>query len=335
MVPLMVLSWFTSGSGLFDPSLALLIALVLDAGLGDFDRLFFAVPHPVVLIGRAITWSELRLNRTKRSNRDRLIRGMILSLGLVTVAASTGLIVHILARVNFLFLAVEIFLIYTLIAQRSLFDHVRAVAIALENGGRVAGRDSVSRIVGRDVQRLDEAGIARAAIESCAENFSDGVIAPLFWTALFGLPGLMVYKTVNTLDSMIGYRSSRYMYFGRFAARFDDVLNWLPARVSGLLLALAAGLTRRGDARMAVLTMLRDARHHPSPNSGWPEAAMAGALGLALGGPRHYETGPSEETWIGQGRTEATPADIRRALKLFVTACLIGAVLSVAVLRFG
>lgn len=332
MVPDMVLSFFSSGTAFLDPAFVLLIALGLDVVLGDFNRLLFIIPHPVVLIGRTIGWAEIRLNRAYRSEQDRLVRGAFLTLGLIVVTATLGLVIHVLAQANLVFLCLEILLIYTLIAQRSLFDHVKAVADALEHGGLAAGREMVARIVGRDVQQLDESGVARAAIESCAENFSDGVVAPLFWTVLFGLPGLMVYKTVNTLDSMIGYRSPRYLYFGRFAARLDDVLNWIPARLSGLTLVLASRLTAKGNARQALITIKNDARRHPSPNSGWPEAAMAGALGLALGGPRSYGSAPAEGQWIGKGRTVAVTADVRHALSLYIIACLINAALAVGVL---
>ena len=203
------------------------------------------------------------------------------------------------------------------------------VAAALERGGLPAGREAVRHIVGRDPLRLDVHGVARAAIESLAENFSDGVVAPACWYLLFGLPGLFAYKMANTLDSMIGHRTVRYRAFGWAAARFDDLLNLLPARLSGLLLAMAAIFAGDSNAGRAFATMLRDARKHHSPNAGWPEAAMAGALGVALAGPRDYAEERVEDPWLGSGTPLAGPADIARALRLYGLACLLlaGAIL--------
>ncbi len=217
-----------------------------------------------------------------------------------------------------------------LLAQRSLYDHVAAVRDALDRRGLAAGREAVSHIVGRDPESLDEYGVARAAIESLAENFSDGVVAPALFYALFGLPGIFVYKTANTLDSMIGHKTPRYLQFGWAAARLDDLLNLVPARLSGVLLAAAALATPRARALPALRTMLRDARKHRSPNAGWPEAAAAGALDLALAGPRRYQGHVVNDPWLGEGRARATPADIDRALRLYLTACLLQAALVAA-----
>jgi adenosylcobinamide-phosphate synthase len=195
-------------------------------------------------------------------------------------------------------------------------EHVSAVASALVEGGLAAGRSTVARIVGRDVSRLDEAGVSRAAIESAAENFSDGVVAPVFWYLLFGLPGLLVYKLVNTADSMIGNRSARHEAFGWAAARLDDLLNFLPARLSVLLIAAPAALAGL-DAGRAVRCALADAPKHRSPNAGWPEAALAGALGVALGGPRRYGEVEVDGAWLNAaGRREAGPDDVRTAVQL-------------------
>jgi adenosylcobinamide-phosphate synthase len=225
---------------------------------------------------------------------------------------------------------VEALVIGILLAQRGLYEHVAVVALALEHGGLTAGREAVRHIVGRDPLRLDDHGVARAAIESLAENFSDGVVAPVFWYLLFGLPGLLAYKMANTLDSMIGHRTLRYRAFGFASARFDDLLNFLPARLSGTLLAIAAIFVGDGNAGRAFATMLRDAKKHHSPNAGWPEAAMAGALGLALAGPRDYAEERVEDAWIGGGTPMARPADIARALRLYAVACLLlaGVILS-------
>jgi adenosylcobinamide-phosphate synthase len=212
-----------------------------------------------------------------------------------------------------------------LVAQRSLYDHVFAVCRALESGGVAAGRAAVSRIVGRDPNSLDEYAVARAGIESLFENFSDGVVAPAFWYLLLGLPGLFAYKAVNTLDSMIGHRSPRYLDFGAFAARLDTAANYLPARLSGLIVVAAALVVPQGSPRAALKITLRDARKHRSVNAGWPEGAAAGALGLALAGPRRYGADLVNDPWIGDGRARATPSDMRRALYLFVAACLLQA----------
>jgi adenosylcobinamide-phosphate synthase len=205
----------------------------------------------------------------------------------------------------------------SLLAQRSLHAHVARVAAALETGGVEAGRAAVSHIVGRDVSVLDEAGVARAAIESLAENFSDGVVAPAFWLALGGLPGGAIYKAVNTADSMIGHRTPRHEHFGWAAARLDDLLNLPAARLSALLLVAAAALTKGASAADASGAVRRDASRHRSPNAGYPESAMAGALGLKLAGPRAYAGVQVEDAFMGDGRREATAADIRRALSLY------------------
>jgi adenosylcobinamide-phosphate synthase len=208
---------------------------------------------------------------------------------------------------------------------------VAAVAQALDAGGLFAGRAAVSRIVGRDPESLDEHGVARAAIESLAENFSDGVVAPALYYALFGLPGIFVYKTANTLDSMIGHKTPRHLHFGWAAARLDDLLNLVPARLSGLFLAAAALVTREAQALPALRTMLRDAKKHRSPNAGWPEAAAAGALGLALAGPRRYHGYVVDDPWLGDGHARATSLDIVRALRLYLAACVLQATLILAV----
>ena len=208
-------------------------------------------------------------------------------------------------------------------AQRSLHDHVRAVADALENQGLAAGREAVGKIVGRRTSALDEAGIARAAIESLAENFSDGIVAPAFWLAILGLPGGVLYKTINTADSMIGHRTPRYAAFGWASARLDDLVNLPASRLSALWLTLAALLDGAAPAAAALRCIFRDAPRHRSPNAGWPEAAMAGALGLKLAGPRVYGDTLVEDAFMGDGRREAKAADIRRALALYRRAAAI------------
>ncbi len=234
----------------------------------------------------------------------------------------------------------EAIVVAVFLAEKSLIDHVTAVERALLAEGIEGGRRAVSMIVGRDVSVLDEAGVSRAAIESAAENFSDGVVAPAFWFLLLGLPGLFVCKVVNTANSMIGHRSARHEAFGWAAARFDDLLNFLPARLSVLLIGAAAAVS--GKAAGAALRCARsDAAKHKSPNAGWPEAALAGALGLALGGPRRYGETAVDGAWLNPaGRQASGPADIRAAIRLIdaawallTAAAALGAVVTLAIWR--
>ena len=234
--------------------------------------------------------------------------------------------------------AIELVAVTLLMAQRSLFDHVRAVARALDRYGLDAARAAVARIVGRDPKSLDDHGVARAAIESLAESFADGVVAPVFWYLLFGLPGLLAYKTVNTMDSMIGYRTPRHAAFGFAAARLDDAMNYLPARIAAVMIVFASLFVPRGNPLAALRVLARDGAKHRSPNAGWPEAAMAGGIGVALAGPRSYGGTLADEPWVGgEFSARAGAGDIRRALYLFVVACLfqaaIVALLATALVR--
>lgn len=305
--------------------LLLILALALDVLVGEMPWVFARLPHPVVLIGRLIASLDRRLNRPERGESERVRRGVLVAILVPALAAGVGAGIAVLARAVPHAWPLEVVAVATLVAQRALFDHVHDVADALKTGGLAGGRYAVSRIVGRDPQSLDAHGVARAAIESLAENFSDAVVAPIFWYLLLGLPGLAAYKAVNTLDSMIGYRTERHRAFGWASARLDDVLNLIPARLSGLILVLASLFTPGAHPVRALTTMLTESGHHRSPNSGWPEAAMAGALGLALGGPRCYPGLTVNEPWMGRGRTAATIADIRRALVVFIVACVIDA----------
>ena len=319
-------------AGATDPLLILLLALALDLLLGDMPAVWRHVPHPVTWVAAAIRWLDQRLNREQRSDAVRRMRGALSVALLVVAAAAVGLALQAaLGAVSYGWL-VEAAIVAVLLAQKSLFDHVAAVATSLQQGGLLAGRESVRQIVGRDPESLDEHGVARAAIESLAENFSDGVVAPALWYVVFGLPGLFFYKTANTLDSMIGYRSPRYLAFGWAAARLDDAANLVPARVAAILLAIAAFVLPRTSGRCAFAVLLRDAGKHRSPNAGWPEAAAAGALGLALGGPRRYGGTVVAEPWLGTGRARASVSDIGLALRLYLVACLAQATLVLAAL---
>jgi adenosylcobinamide-phosphate synthase len=217
----------------------------------------------------------------------------------------------------------EIVIVAVFLAQKSLADHVGAVADGFRESGLEGGRRAVSMIVGRDPETLDEAGVSRAAIESLAENFSDGVVAPAFWYAVFGLPGLLAYKMLNTADSMIGHLNDRHRDFGRTAARLDDAANWPAARISAFLIAAGAGIVKGGSAmKRAAATALTDSGLHRSPNAGWPEAAMAGALNLALAGPRRYGGELVMEASLNAGgRRQAGAVDIASALIVFNKSC--------------
>ena len=303
-----------------DPFFVVLLALIIDLAFGDMERVFRVLPHPVVLAGNAIAFFDKRLNRADRSERARRVRGLITVSVLVGGAAALGWAASGYVRVVHFGWGIEALIVAVLLAQRSLFEHVAAVARGLQSGGLDAGRQAVAKIVGRDPESLDGHGVARAAIESLFENFSDGVVAPVFWYVLLGLPGLFAYKTANTLDSMIGHRSPKYLHFGWAAARFDDALNAIPARLSALIICAAALAIPEAQAGHGFGAMLKDARKHRSPNAGWPEAAAAGALDLALGGPRVYGGAAAPEPWLGDGRARATLADIAAALKLYLAA---------------
>jgi len=315
-----------------DILLVVLIALVADAMIGDPDAIWRRVPHPVAWIGAMIG----RLDRSLNREEDRFARRKGVGVAaLVAVIAVTGTIAWLMERALAQLPLAPLWtglLASILIAQRSLYDHVARVSQGFADDGIAGGRRAVSMIVGRDPDSLDEAGICRAAIESSAENFSDGVVAPVFWFVLFGLPGLVIYKAVNTADSMIGHRSPRFLAFGWASARLDDLLNLAPARLAGLLVALGA-IAVRASPLNALAVMWRDARLHRSPNAGWPEAAMAGALGLALAGPRRYASGVVDDPYLNaQGRREAKPCDIDRALKIMLAACGFGWALVVALM---
>lgn len=321
----------------FDPLVLLLMALVLEAYFGEMRLVFKAVPHPVRLIGGLIAWLDTKLNREHRSQMDRAMRGAFSVLVVVTLAGAIGWTVAWITLSHDFGWVIEVFALVTLLAGRELFDRVSAVRRALDNDGAEAGREAVSHIVGRDPAYLDEHGIARASIESLAENFSDAVVAPVFWYVLFGFPGLLVYKAVNTLDSQIGYMNPKYRAFGMTAARLDDIVNFIPARLSGLLIAIAAIIAPRANPWVALKTMMLDAGKHRSTNAGWPEAAMAGAIGLALAGPRKYATETVNDPWIGNGRARATTTDMEVALYIYMVANLVnGLVVAViAMVRFG
>lgn len=308
-------------------ALILLIALILDAVFGDPPWLWARIPHPTTLMGALISALDHQLNRKNWSSNTRRICGLT---SLAIIASVCGLAGWFLSKAFHFFpfwFALEAITVMIMIAQKSLYTHVADVATALKTEGLQSGRNAVARIVGRDPQALDEAAVSRAAIESLAENFSDGTVAPVFFYLLAGLPGLFIYKAINTADSMIGYKSDRHLAFGWAAARSDDILNLLPARLSAFLIMAGAALSLKKLGRSLEVT-LRDAGKHASPNAGWPEAAMAGALNIALAGPRRYADKLTNYPWLNEeGRKTATPKDINNALSIFVYACALQLVL--------
>jgi adenosylcobinamide-phosphate synthase len=292
-------------------------ALVIEAALGYPPPLLRAIGHPVTWIGAMIDALERWFNRPAASTLTRRAAGLATLAAVVGIAGTIAFIIEsTLLRLPFGTIAIAL-LASTLVAQRSLHDHVARVADALERDGLGAGRAAVAHIAGRDPDALDEAGVARAAIESLAENFSDGVVAPLFWLALGGLAGGTAYKAINTADSMVGHRTERFAAFGFAAARLDDLVNLPASRLCALLLIAAAALTPGASPAASLRAVRRDAHRHRSPNAGYPEAAMAGALGLALAGPRIYDGVRIDDAVMGDGRREANAADIRAALALY------------------
>ncbi len=303
-----------------------LAALLIEAAVGYPDALFRRAGHPVTWLGALIARCDAAWNTAVRSPSRRRLMGITLVVLLLGVSLIGGALVMLAASTaGWIGMLVLALLASSLLAQRSLDAHVRAVASGLETAGLEGGRKAVAMIVGRDPDSLDEAGVSRAAIESLAENFSDGIVAPLFWLTAGGLPAAIAYKAVNTADSMVGHKSERHAAFGWAAARLDDLLNLPASRLSVVWLAAAALLLPGASASGALQSVWRDASRHRSPNAGWPEAAMAGALGLRLAGPRSYHGSIVDDHWMGDGRTEATAGDIRRALALYRMACLIQA----------
>ncbi|WP_297842233.1 adenosylcobinamide-phosphate synthase CbiB [uncultured Roseibium sp.] len=304
---------------LYDHALWLLLAaLLLDALIGDPDWMWQRLPHPVVWIGKLIGLFDRHFNKTEFAPATRKLGGVLTLLALLAGAGLAGVVIEAVAKWLPYGRVLEAVVAAVFIAQNSLYRHVAAVRDGLLKDGLEGGRKAVSMIVGRDPNRLDEAGVSRAAIESCAENYSDGIVAPVFWFAVLGLPGLIVYKAVNTADSMIGHKNEVYADFGWAAARFDDLVNLPASRLAGLFIALCAPLSR-GSVRKSIACILDDARKHRSPNAGWPEAAMAGALNLALAGPRIYPGYTVNDRYLNaSGRKDARAEDISRALRILI-----------------
>jgi adenosylcobinamide-phosphate synthase len=304
-----------------DPSgrvLILIIAFGIEAVLAYPAPVFRAIGHPVSWIGALIAALDSSLNRADTSFAMRRATGVATVLLLLAGSLGAGVALEVVATaMPNLGLAIAVLVVATLLAGGNLDQHVRAVAAAIRSEGLSGGQRSIAKIVGRDPDALDEAAVCRAAIESLAENASDGVTAPALWFLAGGLPGIIAYKAINTADSMIGHLSERHRAFGWAAARLDDLVNLPASRLTGLMFVAAAAMVPRASASSAWRAYRRDARQHRSPNAGWPEAAMAGALGLRLAGPRIYGGVVVDDAWMGDGRAEATAQDIDRALKIY------------------
>jgi adenosylcobinamide-phosphate synthase len=290
---------------------AMVVALAVDAVLGWPAAIFARIGHPVTWLGRLIDFLDNHWNVATDGLLVRRAKGAIACLAVVAAAVVPALALQSVLPAGWIGAVVIGILAWPLVALRSLYDHVSAVAEPLERNDLPAARQAVSLIVGRDTASLEEAGIARAALESLAENTSDGIVAPLFWGAIFGLPGIAGYKAINTLDSMIGHRTPRHEAFGWASARIDDIANLVPARLTAVLIALVSG---RLSSSLACIW--RDASRHRSPNAGWPEAALAGALGVRMSGPRIYHDRIADEPWLNERGAEASAGDIRRGLRL-------------------
>ena len=325
-------STYTS-NGAGELAFVVLLAFLIDIALGDPRWLYHYLPHPVAAIGKLIGELERRLNRPVRGRSSLIWRGAALSITLIVLGVLLAWVIENLASrlPGGQYLLAVIASIF--IAYRGLHDHVLAVSRGLRESLQAA-RVAVAKIVGRDPDQLDGPGIARAAVESLAENFSDAVVAPLFWFLLLGLPGLVAYKMINTLDSMIGHSSARYEAFGKFAAKLDDAANWLPARLSGFLIIAAALFLPGADPKRALSVLLRDAPKHRSPNAGWQEAAFAGALGYSLAGPRRYRDETVEDSWMGDGRRDLGSVDVERAITLYRISGLLVLVILLAVVIY-
>lgn len=302
------------------------LALAIDGAIGWPAKVYARIGHPVTWIGALIGAIESVWNRGGRMRRRWM--GALCVIVVIATAAAPALAVQALLPGGAWGLVLGAVLAWPLIAARSLYDHVAAVAGPLSSGDLAGARAAVAMIVGRDPARLDAAGVARAALESLSENASDGIVAPLFWGAVGGLPGIAAYKAINTMDSMIGHRNDRYEDFGKVAARLDDVVNLIPARLTALAFAIVSGRTA------ALRVMWRDAGAHRSPNAGWPEAAMAGALGVRLSGPRIYGDRVADEPWLNAGAPDPLPGDLARGLALYLRAMVLcgAGLLAVAVM---
>jgi len=313
----------SNGSG-FEPLILLLTALFFEAVLGKMGLLYKFFRHPTVLMRNATRFFESRLNREKRSQMDRAIRGLLATLTIIAIAGAIGQAISWVGSAMIWGWLLELILVSSLISCRGLYDQVDAVKGALSETVD-AGRLSLSRVITSDPWGLDKHGVARLAIETAARGLNSGLVAPTFWYLLFGMPGLIIYRTLTVMDDLIGYKSSRYRAYGLSAARLDDIANLVPARLSALFIVMAALFVPTASPLRALKTMWRDGGQSASLNTGWPVAAMAGAFALALGGPEKTNDKVTNKPWIGDGRAQATTADITKVLYLYSVASLVNA----------
>ncbi len=309
-----------------DPLFILLVALVLDWYLGEPEILWSRLPHPIVVFGKAVSLADKLLNNKDDSDEKQCRNGALAIFILLLTALIFALFIEsIFEWAGFIGIILEIIFVFILLAQKSLADHVDRVATDLKNDGLEGGRKAVGMIVGRNPSSLDKSGVSRAAIESLAENFSDGVVAPAFWYAIFGLPGIIVYKMINTADSMIAYKNEKYIWFGRVAAQVDDLANWMPARISAILIAMGSGMLSGVEAfKNSLIIALKDSGLHRSPNAGWPEGAMAGGANLALGGPRIYRDETVQQAYLNSsGKRDPDVNDIKHTIRIFALSCFL------------
>lgn len=294
-------------------AVAMVVALATEGAFGWPDRLYRAIGHPVTWIGRLINHMDQRFNLPEDEPEEKRKWGRITLLIVLAAAILPTALIAALLPNGWVGLILTGLLAAPLVAPRSMYRHVADVARPLKDGDLAGSRLAVAKIVGRNTAALDTEGMARATIESLAENTSDGIVAPVFWGVLFGLPGIAAYKAINTADSMIAHKTERHLDFGRAAASLDDVANWVPARLTALMFCIVQSKPLR-----ALSVTFRDASQHRSPNAGWPEAAMAGALNVRLSGPRLYAEGPSEDPFLNAEASDPIPADIDRALGLYL-----------------
>ena len=317
---------------LFDNIPIVLLALAMDAIIGDPNWLYRKIPHPIAAIGCMMNQLDLFLNRPQVKNPTKKILGVLFIIIALSVAGIIGWGMQTGLKLMEFGHLLEAILVSIFLAQNSLYIHVRNVAQALVSDGLDAARLSVSHIVGRDPAALDESGVCRASIESLSENFSDGVIAPVFWYLIAGIPGILMFKTLNTADSMVGHLNPKYRYFGWASARLDDVANFIPARLTALLIFLTALIIPSTKGFKSLRSCLTYANRHRSTNAGWPEAAMAGALDIRIAGPRVYNGIVVNDPWMGDGNPNLRTNDINRALKLYFSSNIINALILVLLL---
>jgi len=310
-------------------SAILLLALAVDALIGWPDALYRKIGHPVTWLGKLISHMDKSLNRMEWHPPTRRLMGLLTAAFIILICIVSGQIIQNAVGQGILGFLISVLLAWPLLASRSLYSHVKDVAQPLELMDLRSAREAVSMIVGRDPKQLDTAGVGRAAIESLAENTSDGVVAPIFWGLIFGLPGILAYKAINTMDSMIGYKTPKHLDFGWAAARIDDLANWVPARLTGLIIAMMSG-----TPNTALQTIRRDAGKHRSPNAGWPESAMPAALGVRLSGPRSYHDKQTNDPWLYAEGRDVEGSDVTRALAVFKRSmfCMAGLLAIVALI---